>query len=404
MQIFSHMRRLGAALGLCWATLAIPGHAYSNDELYDDLDDAPLEALQHEDIPVDQRIFHSRWHRAPFAPQQFDYTPQQMARHWDELMVGIRAPFPTPELLQTLIERYPELVSDTPAFTGDYQAFSDALIHVWRLFLRGDFQQAREQGLQLGLFGFYPAMFAQTLYAIYLSDRQSEKYMMLQDVANRARDHLPLLERAQDDPDAAEFVAFARLGYAYAIARIAEESPVPVIVFRRYIGKIKDGADDVLAAVPEHPLGHTFLAAVDAGIMRRVGRAAGRLTYGARTAVVEQSFQRAFALAPQIPILNYEYANAVVYLGRRQDLPKAHEYFNRATAVTPRWSMDALDVLYARQRQQEIQLMEDAYPSFRSFERQRRRFTRVTDHNLTNVLTPVLTLEQLQHPERYRLD
>lgn len=120
--------------------------------------------------------------------------------------------------------------------------------------------------------------------------------------------------------------------------------------------------------------------------------------------MVEQSFQRAFALAPQIPILNYEYANAVVYLGRRQDLPKAHEYFNRAAAVTPRWSMDALDVLYARQRQQEIQLMEDAYPSFRSFERQRRRFTRVTDHNLTNVLTPVLTLEQLQHPERYRLD
>jgi hypothetical protein len=383
--------------------LSLNAHAIDDDENIDEMDEVTPEELSYEDIPVDERIFLREWPKVPFNSAFFDYTPEQIEARWDEFMVGIRAPFPSADYLEYMISNYPEIVEGVDAFNGDFEDFSQKNIHVWRLFLRGDLQQAREEGMKLGVIGLYPAMFAQILQAIYLTERQSDKYMMLQDVANKVREHFHILERAQDDPIAAEIVAFTKLGYAYALARIAEESPVPVIVFRRYIGKIKGGAEEVVDLIPDHPLGHAFRAGVDAGIMRRVGRATGRITYGARSTVVDESFGKAFEMAPDIPILNYEYANALIYMSRKRDLNQAYDYLARATRFTPAWSMDALDTMYAFKRLQEVRLFDENYRSFRSFERQRRRFSRVTDRNLTNVLTAPLTMEMMEHPEKYAL-
>lgn len=383
--------------------LVLSAHAVEDDGNLDEMDEVLPGELTYEDIPVDDRIFERPWTPVPFNTAFFDYTPEEIEARWDEFMAGIRAPFPSPGYLEYMISNYPEIVEGVEAFNGDYEDFSRRNIHVWRLFLRGDLQQAREEGIQLGVMGLYPAMFAQTLYAIYLSERQTEKYMMLQDVANRVRENFHLLDRAEDDPIAAELVAFTKLGYAYALGRIAEESPVPVILFRRYIGKIKDGAEGVIDLVPDHPLGHAFRAGVDAGIMRRVGRATGRVTYGARSTVVDESFRKAFDMAPDIPILNYEYANALIYMSRKRDLDLAYEYLERATHFTPQWSMDALDTMYAFKRLQEVRLFDRHYRSFRAFERQRRRFSRTTDHNLTNVLSPPLTMDMMENPEKYRL-
>ena len=65
--------------------------------------------------------------------------------------------------------------------------------------------------------------------------------------------------------------------------------------------------------------------------------------------------------------------------------------------------MDALDTMYAYKRLQEIKLYALNYHSFRKFEKDRRKFIRATDRNLTNVRAPVLTMEMLDNPDKYKL-
>src|SRR5699024_6665249 len=196
---------------------------------FDDDDDVTAEELMYEDIPIDEAIFLKKWTSVPFNQTMFDYTVEEITERWDEFMVGIRAPFPSAPYLEYMIANHPELVEGVEDFKGDYEDFSRKNLEVWRLFLRGDFQQAREEGLKLGAFGLFPAMFAQVLQAQYLAESQQEKYMLLQDVANRVNKYLPLLEEVREDPIAKETVAFAKLGYAYSLGRIAEESPVAVV-------------------------------------------------------------------------------------------------------------------------------------------------------------------------------
>ncbi|HAV68626.1 MAG TPA: hypothetical protein DC473_07030, partial [Alcanivorax sp.] len=211
------------------------------------------------------------------------------------------------------------------------------------------------------------------------------------------------MEPAEDDPEMEPVVAVVRLGYAYAIARIAEESPVPIIVARRYISKIKNNAERVLEIMPDHPLGHAFLAGVDAGIMRRVGKFTGRMTYGARTTTVQDSFDEALTLAPDIPIVHYEYANALIYMNRKRDLNEAISHLETAMQLKPQFSMDALDVMYSYQRLREVRLYALNFRSFRLFEKARRTFSKHTDRNLTSVISGPLTTDMLENPDDYVL-
>lgn len=62
----------------------------------------------------------------------------------------------------------------------------------------------------------------------------------------------------------ARYAILVRLGYTYALARIAEEVPIPVAVARNYIPRIKHNADEILVLMPEHALAHALRAGVDA--------------------------------------------------------------------------------------------------------------------------------------------
>jgi tetratricopeptide (TPR) repeat protein len=212
-----------------------------------------------------------------------------------------------------------------------------------------------------------------------------------------------LVNLMQDDPEVAPIVATVKLGYAYAIARIAEESPVPIVVARRYIGKIKTSAEEVVEVMPEQPLAHAFRAGVDAGIMRRVGKFTGRMTYGARTTTVEESFAEAMEMAGDIPIVNYEYANALIYMNRKRDLNEAISYLEKAMKIRPEFSMDALDVMYSYKRLQEVRLYALNFRSFRKFEKLRRKFSKQTDRNLTSIISEPLSMDMLNNPEKYVL-
>lgn len=387
-----------AATALC--IFSLQGFA---EEYDDEMDEVTPEELQMEDIPVDERIFMVEWNRVPYDTRYFTYTDEQLREKWDYLMRGLKMPYPSAAYLQRLLERYPFMKEGLEDFDGDYHKLEKRYLEVWRQFFAGNFQPAREQGRRLGVMGLIPSAFAQLMYAIYLSERQSVKYMMLQDVANTAMLYMDQMEDAVKDPDMEPIVTAVKLGYAYAIARIAEETPVPVVVARRYIGKIKGNSEAITDIMPDHPLGHAFRAGVDAGIMRRVGKFTGRMTYGARTNTVEESFERALELAPDIPIVSYEYGNALIYVNRKRELNKAMQLFESAMQMRPQFSMDALDTMYAYKRLQEVKLYALNYRSFRKFEKARRIFSKVTDRNLTSVLTPPLTMDMLRNPEKYKL-
>lgn len=384
--------------------LSLSGHAAREDDEDDDeMDEVTAEELQIEDIPVDERIFLETWSKVPYDTSYFTYTDEQLKEKWDYLMRGMKVPYPSAAYIKKQFEKYPFLKEGIEDFNGDYAALEKRYLHAWRLFFAGDFQEAREVGLKLGPMGNVPSLFAQLMYAIYLTDRQSVKYMLLQDVSNVARQYFKDIEPMEEDPETKAFAAAVRLGYAYAIARIAEESPIPIVVARRYIGKIKGNSDLITEIMPDHPLGHAFRAGVDAGIMRRVGKFTGRMTYGARTTTVEESFSEALELAPDIPIVSYEYGNALIYMNRKRDLNKAMKHLEQATQMRPQFSMDALDTMYAYKRLQEVKLYALNYRSFRKFEKARRKFSKATDRNLTSVLTPPLTMEMLNNPEKYKL-
>ena len=119
--------------------------------------------------------------------------------------------------------------------------------------------------------------------------------------------------------------------------------------------------------------------------------------------MVEDGFDRALELEPDIPITVYEYGNALIYANRKRDINEALSLFEQASRMQPQFSMDALDTMYAYKRLQEVRLFALNYRSFREFEKARRKFIKVTDRNLTNVTAPLLSQEMLENPEAFRL-
>ena len=395
--------RLLVLIAFCLFSLNGYAARDDDDEMDDEMDEVTAEDLAIEDIPVDERIFLVKWAEPPFDKRYFTYTDEQIREKWDYLLRGLQLPYPSADFLRRQSEKYPFFIEGIKDFDGDYNKLEKRYIDLWRKFFAGDFQGARNDGLDMGPLGLIPGMFSQLMHAIYLTERQSEKYMLLQDVANRAREYYDMLEDLEKDPEVKTYAAAVRMGYAYAIARIAEESPIPIVVARRYIGKIKSNSDHITEMVPDHPLGHAFRAGVDAGIMRRVGKFTGRMTYNARSTVVSSSFGKARKLAPDIPIVAYEHANALIYMNKNRNLNEAMALFEEASRMQPQFSMDALDTMYAFKRLQEIRLYALNYRSFRKFEKDRRKLIRATDRNLTNVTSPPLTMDMLENPDKYKL-
>jgi hypothetical protein len=363
-------------------------------------------ALQEAKVKIDRNIFTRPWNKVPFDTAYFTFTNEQMKEKWPHMMRGLKLPFPSIELINYAKQHYPEIMKGVnPALADNTEKYQAALLDVARSFFAGDFQTAYKTGKDLGALGLEMSAFAETIYACYLPTRQSVKYMMLQDVVNTFESFDKMMAKMAVDknPLIRANAAFAYLGDAYAIARIAEESPIPVVLARGYIEKLKHAASQVLTIYPNHPLGLAFRAGLDAGIMRRVGKFTGRLTYGARTTVAVGDFEKSVDMVPDQAITQYEFANALIYMDQKRELNSAMLHLEAAIRARPSFAMEALDSMYAYKRLQEIRLYALDYRSFRQFDNDRRHFIDVTDRNLNNVMAPNLTLDMLKHPEKYKL-
>lgn len=288
------------------------------------------------------------WKPFPYDQKAFDYSGDKLREAWPRLTRGFGAnyPFPDADWVVTMATRHPEALEKTVAagtgFSGkpeEAQVYAEKLQDVWRKVFRGDFAQAKKDGLALGVGGQVPGMFAQVLYAMFLAPNQDDKQRLLEEVISYTDEAGPLLNA---DP-------IAQFGRAYAKARLAEDLPVPVVLKRGYTSEIPKELDALLAKQPNQPFALALYGGYEAGVIRKVGKLVGKMTYGVSADKMEQYFARSFRAADDLPIGHYEYANALGYAYGEDEQQKALEQLKKAVAIKPINAMEALEVAHAQQ-------------------------------------------------------
>ena len=286
------------------------------------------------------------WKPFPYDQSAFDYSGDKLRSAWPRLTRGFGGyPFPDAAWVTKMAAAHPDAVAKTVAagsgFSGkpeEAQAYAEKLQDVWRKLFRGDFAQAKQDGLALGVGGQVPAMFAQVLYAMFLAPA-ADKQQLLEEVISYTDQAGPLLNA---DP-------IAQFGRAYAKARLAEELPVPVVLKRGYTSDIPKELDAILAKQPSQPFALALYGGYEAGVIRKVGKLVGRMTYGVSADKMETYFARAFRASDDLPIGHYEYANALGYVYGDDEQDKALEQLRKAVAIKPINAMEALEVAHAKQ-------------------------------------------------------
>lgn len=288
------------------------------------------------------------WKPFPYDQSAFDYSGDKLREAWPRLTRGFGAnyPFPDADWVVSMATKHPDALEKTVAAgTGlsgkpeETQIYAEKLQDVWRKVFRGDFAQAKKDGLALGVGGQVPGMFAQVLYAMFLVPNQDEKQRLLEEVISYTDEAGPLLNA---DP-------IAQFGRTYAKARLAEDLPVPVVLKRGYTGDIPRELDALLAKQPNQPFALALYGGYEAGVIRKVGKLVGKMTYGVSADKMEQYFARSFRAADDLPIGHYEYANALGYVYGEDEEQKALEQLKKAVAIKPINAMEALEVAHAQQ-------------------------------------------------------
>ncbi len=287
------------------------------------------------------------WKPFPYDQSAYDYSGDKLRQAWPQLTRGFGAdyPFPDADWVVTMATSHPQALEKTvlanTGFTGkpeEAEVYAAKLQDVWRMVFRGDFAEAKQQGLALGVGGQVPAMFAQVVYAMFLVPDQAEKHKLLEEVISYT-DQAGELVQAD---------TVAQFGRVYAKARLGEELSVPVVLKRGYTSQIPDELKALLAKQPNQPFALALYGGYEAGVIRKVGKMVGRMTYGVSADNMEKYFSRSFKAQDNLPIGHYEYANALTYVYGDDEQAKALKHLKRAVAIKPINAMEALEVAHAQ--------------------------------------------------------
>jgi hypothetical protein len=282
------------------------------------------------------------WKPFPYDQSSFDYSGEKLQQNWPKLTRGFGSgyPFPDAQWVLEAASRHPQLVKNS-GFSGkpeDAEVFAGKLQDTWRLLFKGEFSQAKQQGMALGEAGQVPAMFAQVIYAMYLEPNKETKHRLLDEVID-ATDKAG--ELINED-------SVALFGRTYAKARIGEEISVAATLARGYTTQIPAELKVLLGKNPQHPFALALYGGYDAGVIRKVGKLVGRMTYGVSPDNMESYFKRSFQAQSDLPINHYEYANALNYVYGDDQQDKALEHLRKAVAIKPITAMEALEIAHAQ--------------------------------------------------------
>lgn len=287
------------------------------------------------------------WKAFPYDQKAYDYSGDKLRQAWPRLTRGFgpNYPYPDAQYVTEMAKRYPQAVQMTVAgnsgFSGkpeEAQAYAAKLQDVWRATFRGDFAQAKAEGLALGVGGQVPGMFAQVIYALFLEPDQKQKHRLLEEV----------IEYTDKAGELAQADIAAQFGRTYAKARLGEELSVPVVLKRGYTSQIPAELEALLAKQPNQPFALALYGGYEAGVIRKVGSMVGRMTYGVSADKMERYFKRSFQARSDLPIAHYEYANALTYVYGDDEEQKALKHLEQAVALKPINAMEALEVAHAQ--------------------------------------------------------
>ncbi|SNS24893.1 hypothetical protein [Pseudomonas segetis] len=288
------------------------------------------------------------WKPFPYDQSAFDYSGDKLRQAWPQLTRGFGTDYPYPDEAWVLkmAKLHPQILG-APIIASQAQgtpeelasAYAAKLQDAWRSMFRGDFAQAKEQGMALGFGGQIPAMFSQVIYAMFLEADQDEKHRLLEQV----------IELTDEAGELIKLDIVAQFGRTYAKARLGEELPIPVSLKRGYSSQIPDELDAMLSKKPLQPYALTLYGGYQAGVIRKVGSMLGGLTYGVSAEKMEAYFARAFAVSDDLPIGHYEYANALTYVYGDDQASKALQHLQQAASFTPISAMESLEIAQAKQ-------------------------------------------------------
>lgn len=343
---------------------------------------------QRSPLPLEEAVLDAPWVSVPFDQAPFTYTYAEIEANWAHFMRGLQLPFPSADYLKSRYQRFPALYRDLRYQDDDWEQHSRNVLEVWQAFFRGDLRHARDLGRKYGGYARVPAMVSQIIYATYLAPTQTQKQQLLQQTINEMAwfgENAPMLpgdEQLEGD------YCMVRLGFGYAVARLAEDESVPAMLQRNYAPMVINAATEMLGVEPQHPLALSLYAAFEANVLRRVGKAAGRLTLDADSRDAIELFETSVKKVPDLAIVRYEYANSLLYTFHDERAQQAIAQLMLAAQLPAQYSMEWLDRAYARKRLQEVQAWVKSGMSFGRFDRKRRKYMSKGDRNLYAVNQP----------------
>ncbi|WP_093383365.1 hypothetical protein [Variovorax sp. OV329] len=223
---------------------------------------------------------------------------------------------------------------------GDFDPPADGnLLEGWALYHAGDFERAAAIGLQHGgRDGLALANRATAIYANYLEPRESTRLNLFRQVAECAAG------QAEKEPDDCQ----AHYWHAYALGRYSQGVNVAKAMALGLGGKVKGALERVVELQPLHADAHLALGVFHAEVIDKVGQLVGRMTYGVRSEIAIECFERGLALNPNSASGLMEYAHGLQMLHGESHHAQATRLFEQAAACTPADARERLDVEMAK--------------------------------------------------------
>ena len=251
------------------------------------------------------------WSKFPYAEKSYAYAGAALKKNWDRLHRGDSEPFPADEQVQ----------------------------EAWRLYHRGEFQQACELGLSLGLPGYAVANKAAVIYATYLEKSDKKQLELFNEAARRAEEQIAAMPKY---PNAHYF-------HALALGRYSRGISVAKALAQGLGNKVKQSLTQTLKLEPNHADAHIALGAFHAEVIDKVGAMVGGLTYGAKKEAGVEHFDKALKLNPDSAIARIEYANGLVMMFCEAKMKQAEKLYEEAAACKAMDAMERFDVEVAKE-------------------------------------------------------
>lgn len=251
----------------------------------------------------------ARWSNFPYAGE-YNFDANRVKKCWTRLHAGDLEPLP----------------EDT------------RLLDAWAHFHSGEFHQARNAGLELGLIGLNVANKSTCVYATYLEKHEAKRQELFLEVAERTENQI------QQDPDNLN----AYFWHAYSLGRYSQCISVAKALAQGFGTKVKTSLETVIKREPNHVDAHIALGTYHAEVIDKVGSLIGAMAYGAHRDTGMRLLSQALQLQKESAMGMLEYAHAMLMLDGEKMMDEANHLYQLAARATPMDALERLDMELAR--------------------------------------------------------